>query len=432
MIKTVTLSGKELKVDKLDGFNAVVHNLSGNTVYASKYPAITPGADNVAEIPAGVAKLISTTNGLVYLLGTGKVELTGQDYEGVNCCPTASIVYGDSTSDATRMYVDEQDALNLKAANNYTDRQINEVNKSVVDLQKIKADKTEIPIVSNPNLLDNWYFADPINQRGKAEYTANTLDTYTIDRWKTVSFVKGSTDVILNKYLTLNFPTSNLSGFSQVIENPELYMGQTLTFSVLTDEDVFSTTVTLVDMETEIDYGDTNINDNLRIDIFYVVKERTLSVRLLSNYNPTSVNVIAAKLELGDKQTLAHKDAGGKWVLNDPPPNKALELAKCQRYYWKSTDVFSFTSNDVKNNNRGLVNVQFPVTMRARPAVTITSMKGTDGYLGDWSTNNDTDIAATVIPSAILTEGFNTINLDNYHTTSSNAFIFCVIADANL
>ncbi|MDE7262275.1 MAG: hypothetical protein K2N78_09505 [Oscillospiraceae bacterium] len=31
-------------------------------------------------------------------------------------------------------------------------------------------------------------------------------------------------------------------------------------------------------------------------------------------------------------QTLAHQDADGNWVLNDPPPNKALELAKCQRY----------------------------------------------------------------------------------------------------
>ena len=25
---------------------------------------------------------------------------------------------------------------------------------------------------SNPNLLDNWYFVDPINQRGQMEYTA--------------------------------------------------------------------------------------------------------------------------------------------------------------------------------------------------------------------------------------------------------------------
>ena len=35
--------------------------------------------------------------------------------------------------------------------------------------------------VSNRNLLDNWYFADPINQRGQTEYNQAG---YTIDRWK--------------------------------------------------------------------------------------------------------------------------------------------------------------------------------------------------------------------------------------------------------
>lgn len=40
----------------------------------------------------------------------------------------------------------------------------------------------------------------------------------------------------------------------------------------------------------------------------------------------------AAKLELGDTQTLG-KQEDGQWVLNDPPPDKALELLKCQRWY---------------------------------------------------------------------------------------------------
>ena len=33
---------------------------------------------------------------------------------------------------------------------------------------------------SNPNLLINWYFADPVNQRGQKTYTN---DGYTIDKW---------------------------------------------------------------------------------------------------------------------------------------------------------------------------------------------------------------------------------------------------------
>ena len=34
---------------------------------------------------------------------------------------------------------------------------------------------------TNPNLLDNWYFGRPVNQRGQTEYTAVG---YTVDRWK--------------------------------------------------------------------------------------------------------------------------------------------------------------------------------------------------------------------------------------------------------
>ena len=38
-----------------------------------------------------------------------------------------------------------------------------------------------VGIRNNDNLLDNWYLADPINQRGQKEYTGAR---YTIDRWK--------------------------------------------------------------------------------------------------------------------------------------------------------------------------------------------------------------------------------------------------------
>ena len=34
--------------------------------------------------------------------------------------------------------------------------------------------------VSNPNLLDNWYFGNPVNQKGQTSYTGAG---YTIDRW---------------------------------------------------------------------------------------------------------------------------------------------------------------------------------------------------------------------------------------------------------
>lgn len=134
MIKTVALSGKELKAEGLGGFNTVVHNLSGGAIYASKYPNIVPGADDVAEIPLGSSKLISTTNGTVYLLGTGKAELTGQDCESVNSSGGGGAVGGDGSLSAVIDYVNEQDAINLEASKTYTDDKLAD-----------KADRSEIP-----------------------------------------------------------------------------------------------------------------------------------------------------------------------------------------------------------------------------------------------------------------------------------------------
>lgn len=138
MIKTVTLTGSELKVEGLNGFNTFVQNLGRSVIYASKYPGISAGADNVAEIPAGGGKLISTTNGTVYLLGTGKAELTGLDGEGVIASGGAA-VYSVSSSDGASLaefmsYADAQDEATLDAAKEYAEQ-----------LAEGKADKSEIP-----------------------------------------------------------------------------------------------------------------------------------------------------------------------------------------------------------------------------------------------------------------------------------------------
>lgn len=384
MIKTVTLSGKEMKVDNLDGFNTVVHNLSSGEIYASKYPDITPGADNVAEIPAGAAKLISTTRGVVYLLGNGKAELTGQDYEMVNCS-SSTTVYSGGASDVTRNYVDSQDALNLDAANSYTDKQLENVNSSVTELASTKADKTEI---SNPNLLDNWYFPDPINQRG-VNGTISETD-YFIDCWKLTA---GSVE-ILSGGLLLN---------GTIIQKLETAPYQSVSASYLTSAGVQPAK--------------------------YDSAAKTFSI------SGNGLLVIAAKLEFGNRQTLAREE-NGKWVLNDPPPNKVLELAKCQRYYWKSEMLFNGWNTDSIFDSQLVGNVQFPVPMRVKPTVTIVSSKGTPDCISNFASQLDADLGeqgATVNAVGLSNEGFSIIRCDwNTAPTSMFPFSFRVIADADL
>lgn len=94
MIKTISLSGAEVKVEGLDGQNTVIRNLGSSAVYASVSPGIVADADEVAVISAGVAINLYGTNGTVYLYGNGKVQLTGTDYADLNCVPAAAVSSG--------------------------------------------------------------------------------------------------------------------------------------------------------------------------------------------------------------------------------------------------------------------------------------------------------------------------------------------------
>lgn len=84
-IKTVILKGEEVRVGGLSGQNTIVQNLSSGNVYAGIRSGLSPGADGVAEIPAGGVMNVYGTYGTLYLKGSGKVQLTGTDYADLNC-----------------------------------------------------------------------------------------------------------------------------------------------------------------------------------------------------------------------------------------------------------------------------------------------------------------------------------------------------------
>ncbi len=104
-IKTVILDGGELKVEGMNGQNTEIINKSSGAVYASKYPGIVPEADGVIEIAAGSRDGLHGTNGTLYLLGTGKVELRGTDYSVNFRQPSSSTSDGGGTPTAETMPV---------------------------------------------------------------------------------------------------------------------------------------------------------------------------------------------------------------------------------------------------------------------------------------------------------------------------------------
>ncbi len=213
---------------------------------------------------------------------------------------------------------------------------------------------------SNPNLIDNAYWADKdyiINQRGQNEYTAYG---YSIDRYQIIA----ATLNINNNDITVSAPDdATNSHMVYLFEN--IPKAQTVTLSMLVDElnghcymTGFGKSLTL---EPGLNVLTHTIPENYQNNSLYLL-----------NYLQGTIKLKAAKLELGPVQTLAHKDENGNWILNDPPPNKVLELAKCQRYFERLYLPRGFILFNNKTNS--LVANLFYTPKRTTPTITAQSM----------------------------------------------------------
>lgn len=219
------------------------------------------------------------------------------------------------------------------------------------------------------NLLRNWYFADPVDQRGgyvvppdtpyysdtglttqvgaTASYaTATNVDgvygeitvsstTYyvdwtaavrgyvgskmTINGWRNESGIPANVVVLILddgiKFINLG------SGNTIFRQNTDMLIraGEPYTFSVLVSE---------YEGTPRIYIGNTAIKTGVTSGTWTATSDRAPSVYFWLQ-GAGSVTVKAAKLELGDHQTLARQGADGNWVLLGPPPDKGLELLRC-------------------------------------------------------------------------------------------------------
>jgi hypothetical protein len=265
----------------------------------------------------------------------------------------------------------------------------------------------------NPNLLDNWYFGNPVDQRGgyvvppgtmywttgdisDASQSVGITDKYypvtfeatdygrrakfyigetpyyvwdqtavrgycelgyTIDRWR----ANGGMSIVLTDsglLLTANgvYEYGYLAEYLETL--PPL--GATVTLSALVDGQLYSASRKL----TGNNYITINLPDSNQI-MFDEANKRVYPMV----YPDHPYTISAIKLELGSQQTLAHQDENGNWVLNEIP-DYGEQLRKCQRYYYKlypnSGDFFIGFEDDTI-----LAYVQFPVPMRTRPACVV-------------------------------------------------------------
>ena len=228
-----------------------------------------------------------------------------------------------------------------------------------------------------PNLLDNAIFIGggsqqgggqlPINQRGQTSYSG--VGTYCIDRW-----YRGYTDIAV---LTLHDGYIEMVGDTnaELIQRlNNLYLGQTLTASVLLqDGTLFSATGTMPEAYSG-GYVNTDIYNTIpntggaALNLSYYENRLCFIIICPSGSN---VEVVAAKLEIGDTQTLAYQDDTGAWqLLPQPESDYATQLIKCLYYYWDSDSPgYGGCSGIAINPTTLMCNVQFPIPMRTIPSV---------------------------------------------------------------
>ena len=176
----------------------------------------------------------------------------------------------------------------------------------------------------NPNLLHNWYFPRPVNQRNVSG-TISTTGAYFLDRWKLTS----GTVTINNDGITLN------GTMVQILESA---VGAPVVATVLTEAGISEVVPT---------YSDTT-------------KTFTITAQ--------NKKLLGAKLELGSTQTLAHQN-GSAWQFNEIP-DYGEELAKCQRFcFVPFPNVSFFARTSFFSANIVQFFIPTPASLRTNPAL---------------------------------------------------------------
>ena len=257
------------------------------------------------------------------------------------------------------------------------------INDGIAGLGSAWSSEKVSGVVERRNILHNWHFINPVNQRGLLEYVAPLIGVnsliQTIDRWIMWNAVNNTTPgriELISEGVRL-FKGSHYFTFCQRVENPSRFLGFPLTFSAIVNNKLYSLTYVA-------HFHDRNTN---RFFIYRQIADTGfyMGVQMRSDHNFLEIyigsmgsisngfkigdyiDIQAIKLELGTISTLA----------NDPPPNPALELAVCQRYQRRITHngngvSFVTHASDVRQNE-----IFFFIPLSAmRVAPVITNMNG--------------------------------------------------------
>ena len=271
----------------------------------------------------------------------------------------------------------------------------------------------------NPNLLDNWYFGRPVNQRGQTEYTGNMA--FIIDRWR----MRGTTATVTleDDGLVINCDGGLFNSIVQSYGVPAQLLGKKVTLSVLVTENT-NNTESFIEIGSgsnsaaagtvlggDLKFTGTGLF-SLTMDLPATMPNNYLNFIICAGNPPTAgarFKAVAAKLELGSTQTLAHLE-NGNWVLNEIPKYEDV-LSNCQRYAFNvvnSDDNYEILGGGfAMNTSQFFCFIPTPVTLRGKPTVkysgSFRAVRNTSADAGivinamvvDHASNNDVSVICT-------------------------------------
>ena len=173
--------------------------------------------------------------------------------------------------------------------------------------------------ISNPNLLDNTNFFNPINQRNQTSYSnTDAAPKYSIDRWQVLG---GTFDVQTRTYTSNSTLGIYGNQFRQYIPLESVSIGDTITVSSVINDtrQIFTTTIP--------QYGDTVADAPFLLETTWggfkmITREAEHAALLTMVVNVSqSITVDWIKMEFGNFAT--------PYV----PKGYGAELAECLRYF---------------------------------------------------------------------------------------------------
>ena len=184
--------------------------------------------------------------------------------------------------------------------------------------------------LQNKNILHNWDFRNPVNQRGQSSYPSTG---YTIDRWRLITTYGSNVLTVEDKFVKLTAAadtTTRSACISQILDNNLLpYVGKTFTlsFNVSAYTGSWGFRVRLLNGGTYLNQASADISSTGITSVAFTIPDTcdTLMIELqtVSILAGDYIGLFGAKLELGSVSTLA----------NDPPADYGEQLARCKRYY---------------------------------------------------------------------------------------------------